>query len=287
MATLDWVVIGLYAVGMLAVGSYFSRRVKTSEDYMLGGRRMRPWAVGLSLFATLLSAISYLASPGEIIKYGPMLLVCGVSAYPVIFLIVGWLLIPSIMKMKVSSAYELLEIRLGLSVRMLASVLFLVIRLVWMAVIIYMCAVKVIIPIMGWSQNAAIWVSIAMGIITVIYTSMGGLRAVVLTDVTQTFILFAAAVISIILICKELGSPVAWVPEKVPETWLAWKFFDPQARLSFLTVFISTSTWYICTCSKRSTTSSLLIFPAATTGRWTSKRHLPPSGWKILSNTVA
>jgi len=69
MQTLDWLVIIFYALGMLSVGWYFSRKTKTSKDYLLGGSRMRPWMVGLSFFATLFSAISYLAYPGEIIKF--------------------------------------------------------------------------------------------------------------------------------------------------------------------------------------------------------------------------
>ena len=112
MQTLDWIVIGAYGVGMLLIGFYFSLRTKTSEDYMLGGRKMSSFMVGLSLFATLMSAISYLSYPGEIIRYGPMVL-SGLLAYPFIFLVVGWILIPRIMKVKVNSAYEILDRKLG------------------------------------------------------------------------------------------------------------------------------------------------------------------------------
>ena len=248
MQILDWIVLGAYALGMLTVGWYFSRKTKTSEDYMLGGRKMKPWTVGLSFFATLFSAISYLAVPGETIKYGPMML-CRLAAYPLIFLVVGWFLIPRIMKLKISSAHELLEVRLGPSLRILASLLFLAMRLIWMSVIIYMCAVKVIVPIMGWSEDAALWVSIVMGIITVIYTSMGGLRAVVLTDTVQTFVLFGAAILSIILIGRELGGLGAFLPAARPDSWIEWKFFDtnPGARVSFLSVSLSTFCWWVFT----------------------------------------
>ena len=67
MRILDWLVIAGYAVGMLAIGRYYARRNKTADDYMLGSRRISPFAVGLSLFATLTSALSYLAVPGEMI----------------------------------------------------------------------------------------------------------------------------------------------------------------------------------------------------------------------------
>ena len=151
------------------------------------------------------------------------------------------------MKVKVTSAYELLEMRIGPSVRTLASLLFIFMRIIWMSVIIYMCAVKVIVPIMGWSQETALWVSIIMGAITVTYTSIGGLRAVVLTDVIQTFILFGAAIVSIALINKELGCFSAWFPKKWPDGWLEWKFFDTRARVSILTAFVSMLTWFVFT----------------------------------------
>ena len=156
LGSLDWIIVILYGIGMLAVGFYFSRKNKSSDDYMLGGRNMKSWRVGLSLFATLFSAVSYLSLPGEMIKHGPMIW-CLLAAIPFIYIIVSYLFIPFIMKLKISSAYELLETRLGKKNRILASVYFLIMRFVWMSVIIYMCADKVIVPIMGWSESTALW----------------------------------------------------------------------------------------------------------------------------------
>ena len=65
LAPWDWAVIGVYALGMLSVGWYYARRTKTQEQYLLGDRQMRPLMVGISLFASLFSCISYLAVPGE------------------------------------------------------------------------------------------------------------------------------------------------------------------------------------------------------------------------------
>src|SRR5688572_1330390 len=111
LSVLDWFVIVLYAAGMMAVGVYYSRRNVTAEDYLLGGRQMKPWAIGLSLFATLLSTISYLAYPGEMIKHGPMIL-SGMLVYPVVMYVGGWVLIPFFTRLRVTSAYEILELRL-------------------------------------------------------------------------------------------------------------------------------------------------------------------------------
>ena len=246
LSSLDWIIIAVYGIGMLLVGFYFSKKNKSSEDYLLGGRKMTSWRVGLSLFATLFSAVSYLSLPGEMIKHGPMFW-CLLAAIPFIYVIVSRYFIPFIMTLNISSAYELLEKRLGTANRILASVFFLIMRLVWMSVIIYMCAEKMIVPIMGWSASTALWVSIVMGIVTIIYTSAGGLRGVVLTDVVQTFILFGGSILAIILIARQLGDVSTIIPSEWPEHWDGWVFFDTKARISFVTAFISVFGWYICT----------------------------------------
>ena len=89
MTVLDYVVIGLYALGMLAIGRYYARQVTSADDYLLGGRAMNPLMIGLSLFATLTSTLSYLALPGEMAKNGPVVF-AECLALPFVFAIVGW-----------------------------------------------------------------------------------------------------------------------------------------------------------------------------------------------------
>ncbi len=247
MVALDWIVISVYMLGMLLVGWYYSRRVTTTDDYLLGGRTMRPWAVGLSLFATLLSTITYLSWPGEIIKHGPMML-CSLMAYPFVAWVVGWALIPYFMKLNVTSAYEILEARLGLSVRLLGSVFFLSLRLLWMAVIIYATISTVLVPLMGLDPSATPWLCALLGAITVIYTSLGGLRAVVFTDVIQTTILFGGAILAVIVISTEMGGVSAWWPTEWSPNWQEPKFgYDPNARVTLVGAFIAAFTWFTCT----------------------------------------
>ena len=93
MRSMDLAVIALYALAMLAIGRYYKLRVQTGDDYLLGGRTMSPLMIGLSLFATLTSTLSYLAFPGEMIQNGPMMF-AQLTAYPFVMLIVGWVLIP-------------------------------------------------------------------------------------------------------------------------------------------------------------------------------------------------
>lgn len=246
LGVVDWVVIVLYGLAMLAVGWHYWRRTHTSEDYLLGGRTMKSLPVGLSLFATLFSTISYLAWPGEVVKYGPMFLsVC--VAYPLVAVVAGRFLIPHIMKLKITSAYELLEVRLGLAVRLLGSTLFLLLRVLWMSVIVYATVGTVLMPLLGLDPSLTPWVCAVLGGITLIYTAMGGLRAVVWTDVLQSLILFAGAAVAIAAVTVYLGGVSAWWPTRWEPHWTEPVFYDPNIRVTFLGAVLATFTWYIST----------------------------------------
>ncbi len=244
----DWVVITGYGVGLLGVGWYFSRKIRNTEDYLLGGRRMRSGSVGLSLFATLLSTITYLALPGEMINKGPVMLF-SVLAIVIAYLVVGYLLIPRFMELQVTSAYEILETRLGVGIRLLGSLIFLVTRLLWMALIIHLTADKVIVVMMGWSPRMTPYVAIAIGLVTVVYTSMGGLRAVVFTDVVQSFILLGGAILSILLITSRMGGVGAWWPTEWSPAWDEQPVFslDPTTRVTVIGSIVMMTVWWICT----------------------------------------
>ena len=73
LASPDWIILGSYALLMIGIGFFYSKKNKNAEDYHLGKRSMNPVLVGLSLFATILSTLSYLSYPGEMIRYGPVI----------------------------------------------------------------------------------------------------------------------------------------------------------------------------------------------------------------------
>ncbi len=243
---LDWVVICLYGAFMLGIGAYYSRKQTSTEEYFLASRNMNPYVIGISMFATLLSTISYLGNPGEIIKHGPMIL-CGYLAVPFTYLVVGYILIPRITKLRITSAYEILETRLGLSVRLLGSVIFILTRLVWMALLIYIAA-KLMVAMLNWGPEMIPWVVIVAGFIAVVYTAMGGLRAVVITDVVQFFILMGGAIITIVLITIKMGG-VSWFPTQWAPHWDIQPIFswDLHTRVTVLGAAIASFCWWVCT----------------------------------------
>jgi len=245
LAVLDWVVIAIYAAGMIGIGWWFSRRNRNSDDYLLGGRSMSPFAVGLSLL--MISTISYLAMPGEMIKHGPMVL-SQFLAYPFIAIAVGWFLIPCFMKLRVTSAYEILETRLGPGIRTLGALMFLSLRLIWMALIVHMTTSHVIIPLTGVDPRWAPLLSAALAVITMIYTSLGGMHAVVWADVVQSLILLLGAAICIAMVTIALGGFGEWWPDRWVESWSPPSYgFESDARISLGWMFVSCFCWYVST----------------------------------------
>ena len=233
---------------MIAIGLYFSLRTKTTEEYLLGGRKMNPFGLGLSLFATMLSAISYLGFPGEMIKYGPQLIVGKLMCYPFVALVVGWLFIPFLMRLKITSAYAMLEERLGLAVRMLGSTLFLIARLMWMGMIIFTTADKVLVPLLGLEPWTTPYLSLLLAAITIVYTALGGLRAVVVTDVIQSGILFFGAFLAIGIVSYHMGGIFAWWPTSWPEQWPHIDWMQTAGdRRPVLATALATFVWYVCT----------------------------------------
>ena len=250
LTSLDWIVIAAYGAGMLVLGAYYARRQHSAEDFFVGGRSLGSTAVGISLLATLLSTISYLATPGEMIAKGPIIGVGALSA-PIIYVVVGYGVLPFIMRHKVTSAYELLEARLGLGPRMLAASMFLALRLAWMGVMINVAAVAVV-GVLGLNAEQAKWaVPLAIllcGIVAVVYTAMGGLRAVVTTDVVQFFLLFGGALLTILLVTLKFQG-FGWWPTHWHAHWQEQPIFsfDPRDRVTVFGTILAGILWWTCT----------------------------------------
>src|SRR3569833_557907 len=132
---------------------------------------------------------------------------------------------------------------------MLGSTFFLLMRLFWMAVTLYTTSTQVLVPVAGLDPSHAAYVSAVMGVVTVVYTSMGGFKAVVFTDVTQTLVLFGGALITIAAITWYLGG-FGWIPTRWDPSWPEPVIgFDFKARTTVVSVLLSMLTWQICTAS--------------------------------------
>ena len=244
---LDWSIVIAYLLLMLLIGYQSSRKNKTAEDYILGGKTMKPFMIGVSLFATLFSTLSYLSYPGEMIKYGPVFL-AGILSLPVANWIVGKFLIPKFMEMKIKSAYEILEIRLGTNTRKLAVIFFLCLRFLWMGTIIYATVDIALVPILGIERSLVPFISIALSLLTVVYTTMGGIKAVVKTDVYQSFIMFFGLILTIIFVISQLKTGQSLFNPSIYSHWgpISWGI-HPTKRMTIGNIFILILVIQVCT----------------------------------------
>ena len=147
----DWSVIFAMLAAMVLISWRSGKRNKSTQDYYLGGRSLHSGMVGLSLFATLVSTISYLSYTGEMIQNGPLFL-SGVLAFPFAGWVVGRFIIPRIRAFQVTSAYEILELRLGKGSRLLATIFFISLRFLWMSTIVFATVRVALLPILGLSE---------------------------------------------------------------------------------------------------------------------------------------
>ena len=194
LQTLDLIVVGGYLLLSLGLGLALGRQ-SNRDEFLTAGGSMGRMTVGLSVMATLFSANSFVMYPST--AYGDSLRIMLAS---VAFLsttpLVIWVFIPVYSKLKCATAYEYLEQRFHVSVRCLASSLFVVLRIAWMAAATFAASVA-ISGISGLNQYLVI---IGLGVVAIVYTMFGGLRAVMWTDVIQFFvfvgtILFAAVLL--------------------------------------------------------------------------------------------
>ena len=241
LGALDLIAIAAYALLVLYVGWRCARQQVSMEEYFVAGRGVGSIIVGISMIATLLSTISYLTTPGEMIKNGPGIL-WGVLGYPVSFAIVGYLVIPRIMKHRITSGYELLHERFGMAIRQVASVLFILIRIIWMGFIIFTCS-RAVATITGLPLPSVL---VLVGAVGTAYTVMGGIRAVMVTDVIQFVILLGGGILAIGFVTWQSGG-FGWWPDwsNVSEA-MSWKEVKVWSLNPFDRVTVASAVFASC-----------------------------------------
>lgn len=192
---LNWSVLIIYLTGMMLLGYYFKHRAKRADDYFKGGGRIPWWAAGMSIYATMLSAITFMGIPAKAYTGNW-------TYYPILFsiLFVGMFVIryylPHFRRLNITSAYEYLEVRFNLPTRLLASGLFIVFMVARMALVLYLPSLA-LTAVTGINIQLCI---VLMGLVTIIYCTMGGVEAVVWGDVVQGFILVGGAIFAAVLL---------------------------------------------------------------------------------------
>ncbi|OVE78624.1 hypothetical protein BVY01_04915, partial [bacterium I07] len=194
-STLDYITWGLYLMLILFLGVYFSRREKGTDDFFLGGRRIPWWAAGMSIFGTQLSAITFMAIPAKVYATNWVYILAQATIILVAPMII-YLHLPYFRKLNLTSAYSYLEIRFNASLRLLGSLVFCLIQLGRMGIVLFLPA----IALSTVTDISIVTCILVMGILCTLYTVLGGIEAVIWTDVLQVIVLLGGALLCLAII---------------------------------------------------------------------------------------
>jgi len=197
--TANWTVLTLYMGVLIGIGVYFSRRNKSAEDFFVAGKRVVWWAAGLSIFSTMLSAITYLSTPAKGYATNWTWFLFNM-AIPIMAPIIIFCFLPFYRRLGITSIYEFLEMRFDSGLRKLGSASFAIFQLARMGIVILLPALA-LSAVTGWDVKYCI---IAMGVLSTIYTVLGGIEAVIWTDVIQTVVLIGGALVAFFIIVGEV-----------------------------------------------------------------------------------
>lgn len=216
--SLDLVIIGIYFAIIIGIGVHFSRRSGNVSDFALGGRSIPWWAVLASILASEISAGTFFGSPGEGFRLRNYTYAQLMIGYLLARVVVSAVFIPAYYKYNVVSIYEFLELRFGPRTRSMASAIFLVTRSLASGARLWVPTLLVVViwnqlkpgqPLGDWEQ---FWVTggalVLISILTAAYTAVGGIKAVIWTDVLQIAVLFGA-----------LGFSVWYLLGHIPGGW--------------------------------------------------------------------
>ncbi len=209
MNIVDWTIIAAYALVILWIGFRASRKQTNTNEYFRGERQMPWWAIGLSIIATSFSAASLLGGPGEGFNYGFLYLQLQLGDL-IGYLLVMALFLPFFIGLNLTTAYEYLEQRFDTKTRTLGSLCFLLFVIARLGGLLY-AASLVVATVTG----LPLWGSILLvGVVSIVYTTAGGISAVVWTDVLQFAMIFVG-------LGAGIWAAVAGVPGGLGELWQA------------------------------------------------------------------
>ena len=225
---IDLAILFVYSAVLIVMGWYFSKKSRTAEQFMVAGRNIPSWAVGLAVMSTYTSSISYIATPGKSFDTNWHPIIFSICIFPVAWVTCRYV-VPFYRKLEIISVYEFLEHRLGVWARIYAAFSFLLFMIGRVAVILYLVSL-LLCTFVPWN---IVLVIVGIGLITVTYTLMGGMEAVIWTDVMQSMIMIVGIIVCAGILTFDVfsGSEPA-----IQAAWDAGKFnfgswnFDLSSR---------------------------------------------------------
>ncbi|XP_064911438.1 sodium-dependent multivitamin transporter [Columba livia] len=200
---IDYSIFALLLVLSLAIGLFYALsgdRQRTVQEFLLANRNMSCLPVALSLLATFQSAVAILGAPGEIYRFGTEYWFLGCS-YFLGLLIPAHIFIPVFYRLRLTSTNEYLELRFNKTVRVFGTITFIFQMVIYMGVVLYAPALA-LNAVTGFDLWSAV---LTMGLVCTLYTTLGGLKAVIWTDVFQTLVMFAGQLAVIVVGARRVG----------------------------------------------------------------------------------
>jgi SSS family transporter len=212
----DYVVLVGYLGGMVAIGAWFTRRNRSTEDYFRGGQHVPWWAAGCSIFATMLSSLTYTGLPAKAFAQD-WVYALGNFMIPVVAIVAVFVALPFYRRIDATSAYEFLERRFSRGVRWFGSASFALFHLFRMAIVMSLTALAMSVATpLSPAQSVLL-----MGVLSVLYCTLGGVEAVIWTDTAQTVVLLGGALIALWLLVAGTEGGLSGTLETA---WAADKF---------------------------------------------------------------
>lgn len=215
---IDYAIIALSLLVSLYIGFYFAKGQKSTKKYYAAEGKIPAWAIGMSILATLVSSVTFLAYPGEGFSSNWIRLVQGLMV-PIVLLVIIWGIVPLYRNIIGISAYEYFEKRFGYLARVYASLGFIFAHFSKMGTVFYLLGLA-IAKLLGMDTITLIWI---LGGIIILLTLLGGIEAVIWLDVIQGFLLIVGGIIALLILVL--------VPEGGPAE--VWKVASEHGRVGF------------------------------------------------------
>jgi SSS family solute:Na+ symporter len=227
LGAFDILILISYACVLIGMGVYYRRKCRTAEQFMVAGRSIPAWAAGLAVMSAYTSSISYIATPGKAFDSNWHPIIFSLCILPVAWLVCKYA-VPYYRRTRLISVYAFLEERLGAWGRVYAALAFVLYMVCRVAVILYLTSL-LLSTFVDWDIRVVI---VIIGIVTIIYTLLGGMEAVIWTDVMQSVIM----IIGILFCAVSLSYRVFSGPEPLIQTAIE------QSKFSFGSLKFSLNT---------------------------------------------
>jgi solute:Na+ symporter, SSS family len=237
---IDYLVIAAYIGLVTLIGVIISRRQNTTEDFALGGRKTPWWVAALSLYATATSSISLMAIPAWNFAYNLVLLLTPFLR-AIVLIPQAYIVIPLLRRLNITSTYEYLGQRFNPALRLLASAQCIIFYTIGRASVVILLPSIAISAVTGLNVYVSV---LAMGVLTTLYTSLGGIAAVMYTDVLQAVVMLLVPILTLIAVVASTAGGIGQLVsvgihyQKFNMAIWSWDFTEPVVAISVLSVLL-------------------------------------------------